>query len=192
MPSSTVGLSRHPVRRRLEIVKRSRAFTIQNGQSAGELVLAGEVVNRGGAASLGPDCPPEVFAPNGSRLRGVVVELVGRSRLNTNTQLVRDWTLGPGETGCFTFTVGQASAIGRYDVWTSFEAEPTTRLKGQLQAEITCLSVRRRARINQTGLVAFLKATNVGPTTDSLEFGSVGRQERRWSCGRLRTVARLW
>ena len=75
-----------------------------------------------------------VFAPNGSRLRGLVVELVGRSRRNTNTQQIQDWTLGPGETGCFAFTIGQANTIGRYDLRTSFEADPTTRAEGAIAA----------------------------------------------------------
>jgi hypothetical protein len=51
------------------------------------MVLAGEVVNRGGAASLVLGSPG-VFAPNGSRLRGLVVDLVGRSRRNINTQQI--------------------------------------------------------------------------------------------------------
>ena len=89
------------------------------------MVLAGEVVNRGGAPSVLVSAG--VFAPNGSRLRGLVVELVGRSRRNANTQQIQDWTLGPGETGCFAFTIGQANTIGRYDLRTSFEADPTTR-----------------------------------------------------------------
>ncbi len=145
---------------RLEIIN-AHTYTIQSGQSAGELMLAGEVINRGGAASL-VLVHAEVFAPNGSRLRGVVVELLGRSRLNTNTQQIQNWTLGPGETGCFSFTVGQASTIGRYDIQTSFEADPTTRLRGQLLAEIT--GWYDAARIGQTGIVVGPKMTNIGTT----------------------------
>ena len=164
---------------RLEIVN-GHAYTIQNGQSAGQLVIAGEVVNRGGAASLAL-VSAEVFAPNGSRLRGLVVELIGRSRLNTNTQLIQDWSLGPGETGCFAFTIGEASTIGRYDVRTSFEADPTRALDGQLQATVSW-----GRQFNATGLVVEPSSTNIGPvvtTWNSVAFVAKDSGGRVLGCG---------
>ena len=119
---------------RLEIVN-GHAYTIQNGEAAGELMLAGEVVNRGGAASL-VLVSAEVFAPNGSRLRGLVVELVGRSRLNTNTQLV--WGLD---------TRSRRNRLLRLHDWTGqhhwplrrvdeLRSGPHDRAGGQLQPEV--------------------------------------------------------
>ena len=143
---------------RLEIIN-SLASTILSGASAGELVLAGEVINTGGTAASLVTVWTEVFSTTGSRLRGIVVELTGRSRRLLNSQTIENWTLGPGETGCFAIGLGQASTIGRYDVRLQFDAFPTAPLQGQLQPAVTwgTDALQTRLRVSPS-------MTNVGST----------------------------
>jgi hypothetical protein len=144
---------------RLEIIN-SLASTILSGASAGELVLAGEVINTGGTAASLVTVWTEVFSTTGSRLRGITVELNGRSRRLLNSQTIENWTLGPGETGCFAITLGQASTIGRYDVRLQFDAFPTAPLQGQLQPAVTW-----RPDVSQpTRLRVSPSMTNIGST----------------------------
>jgi hypothetical protein len=121
---------------RLEIIN-AQAFTVLAGASAGQLVAAGEVINTGGTAASFVTVGTEVFSTTGSRLTGFVIELNGRSRRILNSGAIENWTLGPGETACFAFTLGQASTIGRYDVRLQFDAFPTAPLQGQLQPTVT-------------------------------------------------------
>jgi hypothetical protein len=120
----------------LQIVN-TYSFVVASGQFAGRLFVLGEIRNTGGSTASMIYLASETFSPGGSRLRGQLTGIIGRSRRLTHSQEIDNATLGPGETGCFGQDLGAANTIGRYDLQTTFDTFPTAALQGQLQAAVT-------------------------------------------------------
>ena len=165
---------------RLEIIN-SHRYIIETGPDAGELLIparSSTAVVRHGLCG----CTTEVFAPNGSRLRGTTSSILGRVQRNTNTGQVENWGLGAGETGCFGGDLGRADTIGRYQTGMRVEADPTTALAGQLRAGLTFPGTSVGTGLSGTGGVPGGHQRRID--SDSLEFGGVHGQGHRlveWS-----------
>ena len=179
-------MSRRPGPPRLEIIN-TYQYIIETGPKAGNLLISGEVINRGGAA-WAVWLTTEVFAPDGSRLLGTTSSILGRVQRNANTGQVENWGLGAGETGCFGDDLGPADRIGRYQTGMRVEADPTTALAGQLRAGLTYPWYISRI-MGYPELVVFPEATNVGsiPTAwNSVAFMGKDTAGRVVACGQHR------
>jgi hypothetical protein len=122
----------------------------------------------------------------------LTTELVGRSRRLTNSQRIENWTLGPGETGCFMHSLGAANTIGRYDVQLQFEDFPTAALPGQLRATATWDGFTYASHIPKK-LRVFPTLTNVGTTPtawNTVAFVAKDSSGRVVVCGAKRVYGR--